>query len=42
MTGDLRRLPWLVRHSRRTLRAIRENVAFSLVVKGTFLTLALA
>lgn len=41
MTDDLRRLPWLVRHSRRVLRAIRENVAFSLVVKGTFLTLAL-
>ena len=42
LTDDLRRLPWLVRHSRRTLRAIRENIAFSLAVKGAFLALALS
>lgn len=34
MTEDLRRLPWLVRHSRRTLSTIRLNIAFSLGVKA--------
>ena len=39
MSDDLSRLPWLVRHSRRTLAVIRQNVAFSLGVKGIFVTL---
>jgi Cd2+/Zn2+-exporting ATPase len=42
MSDDLTKLPWLVRHSRRTLRIIRENIAFALAVKATFLGLALA
>jgi Cd2+/Zn2+-exporting ATPase len=40
MSDDLARLPWLVRHSRRTLGVIRQNVIFSLAVKGLFLVLA--
>jgi len=40
MTDELSRLPWLVRHSRRTLRTIMQNVAFALAVKGAFLVLA--
>jgi Cd2+/Zn2+-exporting ATPase len=36
MTDDLSRLPWLVRHSRRTLRIIRLNVTAALLVKAAF------
>jgi Cd2+/Zn2+-exporting ATPase len=42
MTDDLSRLPWLVRHARRTLRIIRQNVFFSLAVKLLFIGLTLA
>lgn len=42
MSDDLSRLPWLIRHSRRTLRIIRQNIAFSLSVKATFLVLTFA
>ena len=40
MSDDLLRLPWLVRHARRTLRIIRQNVAASLAVKAAFVVLA--
>ena len=40
MGDDLSRLAWLVRHSKRALRVIRQNVVASLVVKATFLVLA--
>ena len=42
MSDDLTRLPWLIRHSRRTLSIIRQNIAFSLAVKLLFLMLTLA
>lgn len=42
MTDDLRRLPWLIRHSKRTLRVIRQNVFFALGVKVVFIVLAFA
>ncbi len=42
MSDDLARLPWLVRHSRRTMAVVRQNVIFSLSVKGLFLVLAVA
>ena len=42
MTDDLRRLPWLVEHSRRTLRTIRVNIGFALGVKAIVFALALA
>ncbi|MFC3070442.1 heavy metal translocating P-type ATPase [Phenylobacterium soli] len=41
MSDDLSRLPWLIRHSRRTLGVIRQNVVFSLGVKATFFILTL-
>lgn len=41
MTDDLARLPWLVRHARRSLRIIRQNIVFALSVKAVFMTLAL-
>nr|MBP9944867.1 heavy metal translocating P-type ATPase [Vicinamibacteria bacterium] len=36
MSDDLSRLPWLIEHSRRTLAIVRQNIAFSLLVKATF------
>lgn len=39
MSDDLSRLPWLIRHSRRTLAVIRQNIAFSLAVKAIFVVL---
>jgi Cd2+/Zn2+-exporting ATPase len=42
MSDDLMRLSWLVRHSRRTLAVVQQNVAFSLAVKALFLGLAVA
>jgi Cd2+/Zn2+-exporting ATPase len=40
MSDDLQKLPWLIRHSRRVLRIIRQNIFFSLAVKAAFITLA--
>lgn len=42
MTDDLQRLPWLVQHSRRTLRVIRQNIGFALGVKALFVVLTFA
>lgn len=42
MTDDLSKLPWLVGHSRRTLSIIRQNIVFSLTVKGLFVILTFA
>lgn len=42
MGDDLASLPWLIRHSRRTISVIHQNVAFSLVVKAIFVVLTLA
>lgn len=42
MSDDLSKLPWLIRHSRRTLRVIRQNIAFSLAVKAVFVVLTFA
>ncbi|MCE5263798.1 MAG: HAD-IC family P-type ATPase, partial [Deltaproteobacteria bacterium] len=42
MSDDLSRLPWLIRHGRRALGIIRQNIAFALGVKLLFMGLALA
>src|SRR5687768_16368572 len=42
MADDLAKLPWLIHHSRRTLRVIRQNIAFSLGVKAVFVVLTFA
>ncbi len=42
MADDLSKLPWLVRHSRRAMSVIRQNIAFSLGVKGVFVVLTFA
>ncbi len=39
MSDDLSRVPWLIEHSRRTLRTIRQNIAAALIVKGCFVVL---
>lgn len=39
MTDDISKLPWLVRHSKRTLAVIRQNITFALVVKAIFVVL---
>lgn len=36
MSDELRRLPWLIHHSRRTLSVIRQNIVFALVIKAVF------
>ncbi|MBX9627799.1 MAG: cadmium-translocating P-type ATPase [Gemmataceae bacterium] len=41
MSDDLAKLPWLVRHSRRALGIIRQNIAFALGVKAVFVALTL-
>jgi len=40
MADNLLGLPWLVRHSRRTLDRIRQNIALALAIKGIVLILA--
>jgi Cd2+/Zn2+-exporting ATPase len=42
MSYDLSKLPWLIRHSRRTLQVIRQNIAFSLAIKALFVLLTFA
>jgi Cd2+/Zn2+-exporting ATPase len=42
MSDDLSKLPWLIRHSHRTLRVIRQNIGFSLLVKAVFVVLTFA
>jgi Cd2+/Zn2+-exporting ATPase len=39
MSDDLSKLPWLIRHSKRTLSIIRQNIWFSLGVKLLFVAL---
>ena len=39
MSDDLSRLPWLIRHSRRTLGIVRQNITLSLLVKALFVVL---
>ena len=41
MADDLSKLPFAVELSRRTLRVIRQNIAFSLVIKGLILLLVI-
>jgi Zn2+/Cd2+-exporting ATPase len=42
MADDLRKLPWLIRHARRTLAVIQQNIVFALGVKLLFIGLAAA
>jgi Cd2+/Zn2+-exporting ATPase len=42
MSDDLSRLPWLIRHSRRALAIVRQNVTFALAIKAAFVILVFA
>ncbi|MEZ6091771.1 MAG: HAD-IC family P-type ATPase [Pirellulaceae bacterium] len=42
MSDDLSKVPWLIHHSRRTLRVIRQNIVFSLGIKLVFVVLTFA
>jgi Zn2+/Cd2+-exporting ATPase len=42
MGDDLRNIPWLMRHSRRTVAVIRQNISAALGVKALFVALTLA
>ncbi len=42
MGDDLSKLPWLINHSKRTLRIIRQNIVFALSLKAAFALLAFA
>jgi Cd2+/Zn2+-exporting ATPase len=41
MSDEIAKVPWLVAHSRHTLRIIKQNVGFSLGVKAVFIVLTL-
>ncbi|MFQ5455877.1 MAG: heavy metal translocating P-type ATPase, partial [Nitrospirota bacterium] len=40
LSDDLTKLSWLIQHSRRTLRIIKENIIFSIGIKVIFIILA--
>ena len=40
MSDDLSKIPWLIHHSRRTLKVIQQNIFFALGLKGVILGLA--
>jgi Cd2+/Zn2+-exporting ATPase len=42
MSDDLAKIGWLVGHSRRTLRIIKQNIWFALLVKAAFMAMAFA
>ena len=42
MSDDLSKLPWLIRHSKRTLGIVRQNIVLSLAVKAVFVILTFA
>lgn len=39
MSNGLEKLPWVIRHSSRTLGIIRQNIVASLAVKAIFVAL---
>lgn len=42
MSDDLGKIAWLIKHSRRAVGVIRQNIGFSLATKAVFVVLALA
>ena len=40
MKDDLGKIPWLIRHSRKALTIVKQNIGFALGVKVIFITLA--
>ena len=42
MPDDISKLRWLIRHAKRTLAIVRQNIAFSLSIKALFVILTFA
>jgi Cd2+/Zn2+-exporting ATPase len=42
MSDDLSRLPWLIHHARRTLRIVRQNTSFAILLKLVILGVTIA
>ena len=42
MSDDLSRIPWLIQHSKRTSRTIKQNICFALGLKVLFMVLAVS
>lgn len=40
MSDDLEKLPWLILHSRKVVRIIKQNIFFALSIKAVFISLA--
>jgi Zn2+/Cd2+-exporting ATPase len=41
MTDDLGQVPWLIRHARRAMTIVKQNIGFALGIKALFILLAL-
>ncbi|MBK2124383.1 heavy metal translocating P-type ATPase [Fangia hongkongensis] len=41
MSDDMRKLPWIIKHSKRVKRIIQQNITFALSIKALFILLAL-
>lgn len=41
MSDEISKIPWLISHSRRSLRIIRQNIFFSLAVKAVFMVMTM-
>ncbi|MDR3556257.1 MAG: heavy metal translocating P-type ATPase [Syntrophobacteraceae bacterium] len=42
MSDDLAKIPWLIRHSKKTMTVIRQNIFFALFIKCLFIAMAAA
>lgn len=42
MSDDIEKLPWLIKHSRKTLNIIKQNIIFAVGLKAVFISLAIA
>ncbi|APA82437.1 heavy metal translocating P-type ATPase [Francisella tularensis] len=40
MSDDIAKLPWLIKHSKRTLSIIKQNISFAIAIKVIFISLA--
>ncbi|MBK2356084.1 heavy metal translocating P-type ATPase [Francisella hispaniensis] len=41
MTDDISKLSWLIKHSKRTLSIIKQNISFAIAIKAIFISLAM-
>ncbi|MBK9294521.1 MAG: heavy metal translocating P-type ATPase [Oligoflexia bacterium] len=42
MNDDISKIPWLIKHSKKTMGVIKQNIGFSLAVKALFMVLTFA